>query len=86
MLDDAGSHPKHYINICTYIYISRTASRQTYFAPDSPVATMLDDADVYFAFIFAFDYTLYFYAAESRLKYFLGPMQARVIVYIIHGI
>ncbi len=50
---------------------------QTYFPTESPVAVMLDDADVYFAFIFAFDYALYFYAAESRLKYFFGPMQVQ---------
>jgi hypothetical protein len=42
---------------------------------------MLDDADVYFAFIFAFDYALYFYSAESRIKYFFGPMQA-IYLYI----
>ena len=42
--------------------------------------------DILYIIFIAFDYTLYFYAAESRLKYFLGPMQASVIVYIIHYI
>ena len=42
--------------------------------------------DILYIIYIAFDNTLYFYAAESRLKYFLGPMQARLILYMMYDI